>query len=289
MRPVTMHGLAAALLAVLLLGSPTLPAAAQDGLPDSADLSLELIDPEFLRVCADPNNLPFSNQQGEGFENEIAELLAEKLGKQVGYTWFPQVTGFVRNTLGAHKCDVIIGYPQGDEIVQNTNPYYRTSYALVFVPGKGLDGIESLADPRLAEAKIGVVAGTPPGDHLVRHGLIDQVRSYPLLVDTRVDSAARSMVQDLQAGTIDVGILWGPMAAHYARTVDPELRMVPLLQEPDRPRLIYNITMGVRASDQEWKRVLNRLIRANQKEIDAILLDHGVPLLDQRNRPITAP
>ncbi|WP_159718452.1 substrate-binding domain-containing protein [Geminicoccus flavidas] len=287
MRPTMMRGLAAALLAVLLLGLPS--AAAQDGLPDSADLSLELIDPEFLRVCADPNNLPFSNQQGEGFENKIAELLAAKLGKQVDYTWFPQVTGFVRNTLGAHKCDVIIGYPQGDEIVQNTNPYYRTSYALVFVPGKGLDGIESLADPRLGQARVGVVAGTPAGDHLVRHGLIDQVHSYPLLVDTRVDSAARSMVTDLQAGTIDVGILWGPLAAHYARGADPKLQMVPLLREPDRPRLIYNITMGVRASDQEWKRTLNRLIRANQKEIDAILLDYGIPLLDQRNRPIAAP
>ena len=283
MRRSKIRRLAAAIVLFLpgLLGAP---AAAQEG----ADLSLELIDPDFLRVCADPGNLPFSNEKGEGFENRIADLLAARLGKQVDYTWFPQVTGFVRNTLGAHKCDLIIGFPQGDEIVQNTNPYYRTTYALVVRPGE-LDGIDTLSDPRLADARIGVVAGTPPGDHLVRRGLIDQVHSYPLLVDTRVDSAARTMVNDLEAGTIDVGILWGPLAAYYARTIDPPLTVVPLLEEPDRPRLVYNITMGVRASDQEWKRSVNRLIRENQEEIDAILLEYGVPLLDQRNRPITGP
>ena len=276
--------LACALLMLFtaLLGRPV---AAQEG----GDLSLELIDPDFLRVCADPNNLPFSNQQDGGFENKIADLLATKLGKQVDYTWFPQVTGFMRNTLGAHKCDVIIGYPQGDDIVQNTNPYYRSTYAFVFKPGAGLDGLDTFADPRLAKLRIGVVAGTPPGDHLVRHGIIAQVHSYPLLVDTRFDSAVRSMTDDIRSGAIDVGVLWGPLAAHYARAAEPQLMVVPILKETGQPKLTYNITMGVRASDQEWKRLLNRLIRENQAAIDQILLDYGVPLLDQKNQPITRP
>src|SRR5918993_1683312 len=122
--------------------------------------AIELVDADVLRVCADPNNMPFSNEAREGIENKLAEFLAPKLGRRsVAYTFFPQVTGFVRNTLGANKCDVIMGYPQGDELVQNTNPYYRTIYALVFKPGSGLDGVESLDDPRLKGKRIGIIAG----------------------------------------------------------------------------------------------------------------------------------
>jgi quinoprotein dehydrogenase-associated probable ABC transporter substrate-binding protein len=250
--------------------------------------AIELVDPEVLRVCADPNNMPFSNQKGEGFENKIAELFAKQLGKELAYTWFPQTMGFVRNTLGAHKCDVIIGFPQGDEIVQNTNPYYRTVYALVFEPGNGLDGIETLSDNRLEEKRIGIVAGTPPSDHLIRNGLMSRAKPYPLLVDTRVDSSAKAMIADLEAGEIDVGVLWGPMAGYYARQASPPLQVVPLLNESAGPRLAYNITMGVRASDQEWKRLLNRMIRSSQQATDEILLDFGVPLLDQQNHVITS-
>jgi len=113
------------------------------------DLSIELIDPKVLRVCADPNNMPFSTDKGEGFENKLAELLANKLGKGLSYSWYPQATGFVRNTLSAHKCDVIMGVPQGDDIVQVTNPYYRTAYALVLKQGHGLEDVDTLGDPRL--------------------------------------------------------------------------------------------------------------------------------------------
>lgn len=252
----------------------------------AGDLSLELIDPKALRVCADPGNLPFSNQNQEGFENKIAELLAQKLGKTLAYTWFPQATGFVRNTLGAHKCDLIVGYAQGDELVQNTNPYYRTAYALVFKPGSGLDGVDTLSDPRLKERRIGIVAGTPPGNLMVMNGLMPRAKPYPLMVDTRVDSSARDMVRDLDAGEIDAGVLWGPMAGYYAKQSTPPLAVVPLVKETVGPRLAYHITMGVRASDQEWKRTLNRLIRDNTEAIDAILLDYGVPLLDEQNQPI---
>ena len=117
-------------------------AAAQSQAPDGGtDLSIELVDPKVLRVCADPRNLPFSNEKGEGFENKLAELFAEKLQKKLDYMYFPQATGFVRMTLGAHRCDVIMGFPQGDELAQGTNPYYRTAYALVVKPGSGLDSI----------------------------------------------------------------------------------------------------------------------------------------------------
>src|ERR1700676_5119492 len=130
------------------------------------DTELELVDPKVLRVCADPNNLPFSNEKGEGFENKIAELLAAKLDKKLAYAWYPQATGFVRNTLGAHRCDLIPGFPQGDELVQGTNPYYRTAYALVVKPGAGLDDLDGLAGPRLANKRVGIVAGRPTATYL---------------------------------------------------------------------------------------------------------------------------
>src|SRR5271169_1796516 len=132
------------------------PAASQRPGGGAADEGLELVDPNVLRVCADPNNLPFSNEKGEGFENKLAELLAAELGKRVTYTFFPQATGFVRMTLGSHRCDIIMGYPQGDEMVQNTNPYYQSAYAFVSKTGGPLDAVDTLADARLKDKRIGI-------------------------------------------------------------------------------------------------------------------------------------
>jgi len=255
---------------------------------ESGDLSIELIDPKVLRVCADPRNMPFSNEQGEGFENKIADLFARKLGKSVGYAFYPQAPGFVRNTLGAYKCDVIMGYPQGNDIVQSTNPYYRTAYALVSRPGTGFDDIDTLADPRLKGKRIGIVAGTPPATLLAVNGLMATAKPYPLVIDTRVDSSAQAMMKDLATGDIALAVLWGPMAGYYAMKADPPMKVVPLTRERSGPRLAYYITMGVRAADQEWKRELNRLIAENQPEINAILTSFGVPLLDDKDRPIGA-
>ena len=251
------------------------------------DAEFELVDPKVLRVCADPNNLPFSNEKGEGFENRIVELLAAKLDKALAYVWYPQATGFVRNTLGAHRCDVIPGFPQGDELVQSTNPYYRTAYALVMRPGAGLDDIDTLTDPRLRDRRIGIVAGTPPATYLAVNGLLPNAKSYPLVVDTRVDSSARAMMQDLASGEIDLGILWGPMAGYHARQANPPLRVKLLLKETGGPPLAFRIAMGVRATDQNWKRQLNRLIAENRADINRLLLGFGVPLLDDKDRPIT--
>ncbi len=254
---------------------------------DRPDLSIELVDSKVLRVCADPNNMPFSTDKGEGFENKLAELLADKFGKGLSYSWYPQATGFVRNTLAAHKCDVIMGVPQGDDLVQVTNPYYRTAYALVFKQGHGLEGVDTLGDPRLKGRRIGIVAGTPPGNNMAANGLMANAKPYPLVIDTRVDSSAAAMMHDLATGEIDAGILWGPMAGYYARRTNPAVTVVSLVKETTGPRLIYRIAMGVRYSDQEWKRQLNRTIQESQPAINKLLLSFGVPLLDDSDRAIT--
>jgi quinoprotein dehydrogenase-associated probable ABC transporter substrate-binding protein len=252
------------------------------------DAEFELVDPKVLRVCADPNNLPFSSENGGGFENKIAELLAAKLDKKLAYVWYPQATGFVRNTLGAHRCDLIPGFPQGDELVQSTNPYYRTAYALVIRPDAGLDDLDTLTDPRLKEKRVGIVAGTPPATYLAVNGLMRKAKPYPLVIDTRVDSSAQAMMRDLASGEIDVGVLWGPMAGYYAKQANPPMHVVLLLKETGGPRLAFRIAMGVRAGDQNWKRQLNKLIAENQADINRLLLGFGVPLLDEKDRPITA-
>ncbi len=255
---------------------------------ETGDLSIELVDPKVLRVCADPRNLPFSNEKGEGFENKLAELFAEKLQKKLDYMYFPQATGFVRMTLGAHRCDVIMGFPQGDELVQGTNPYYRTAYALVVKPGSGLDDVATLDDARLKGKHIGIVAGTPPATNMAANGLMMNAKPYPLMIDTRFDSSAEAMIGDLLSGQIDAAILWGPMAGFYAKKSNPPLHVTPLVKETTGPRLVFRIGMGVRQADQNWKRLLNRLTQENQPAINKILLDFGVPLLDENDRPIGA-
>jgi quinoprotein dehydrogenase-associated probable ABC transporter substrate-binding protein len=275
--------LAGLMLAAGLMG----PDAAMGQARDDPALSIELVDPKVFRVCADPHNLPFSNEAGEGFENKIAELFARKLDKGLAYSWFPQSVGFVRNTLNAHKCDVIMGFPQGGDLAQSTNPYYRTAYALVFRHGSGLDGVEALSDPRLKGRRIGVVAGTPPATYLAVNGLMGTAKGYQLVVDTRVDSSAEAMMKDLTAGEIEAGLLWGPMAGYHAKRIGADVTVVPLTKEAAGPRLAYRIAMGVRPADQEWRRLLNRTIRDSQGEINGILSSYGVPLLDDNDRPIT--
>jgi quinoprotein dehydrogenase-associated probable ABC transporter substrate-binding protein len=271
-------------IAATLIGRGVAAAQANEGL----DLSIELVDPKVLRVCADPRNLPFSNEKGEGFENRLAELFADKLQKKLDYMYFPQATGFVRMTLGAHRCDVIMGFPQGDDLVQGTNPYYRTAYALVAKSGSGLEDVTTLGDARLKGKHLGIVAGTPPATNMAANGLMTNAKSYPLMIDTRVDSSAGAMISDLEKGEIDAGVLWGPMAGFYAKQANPPLHVTPLVKETAGPRLVYRIGMGVRPADQNWKRLLNRLIQENQPAINKILLDFGIPLLDENDRPIGA-
>ena len=277
---------AALVVAVALLALAPVARAQQGGLGAAG----ELVDPKVLRVCADPNNLPFSNRAGEGFENRIAQLLGEKIGKPVAYTFEPQVIGFYRTTLNAYRCDVVIGVVKGDDLVQTTAPYYRTTYALLFKPGRGLDDVRSLEDPRLHDKRIGVVARTPPATIMVADGLMAHAKPYPLTVDTRVESPARSMTDDILADRIDAGVLWGPLAGYYAKiyakAAGTTLLTAPLLDEKGAP-MDFRIAMGVRHSDEAWKLSLNRLLHDNRAEIDAILRDYGVPLLDAQGRPMT--
>ena len=247
----------------------------------------ELVDQDTLRVCADPHNLPFSDQAGDGFENKIAELLAGELGVELAYTWYPQAIGFVRNSLGARVCDVVIGVTSTSELMQNTNPYYRSSYALL-QRADAERKVESLHDPALKDLRIGAVARTPPVDLLARQGLLGNLKPYHLMVDTRFESPGRQMVEDLAAGEIDVGVLWGPIGGYWAKQQSVPIEVMPLTDEGAAARLDFRITMGLRRNEPEWKAVLNEFIAAHQVEIQAILQEYGVPLLDNQGRPIEA-
>src|ERR1700722_16618407 len=271
-------------IAILALVGIALPGAvsAQD-----AEGSIELVDPHVFRACADPRDLPLSNEAGEGFENKIAELFARKLGKSVAYTFYPDATGFIRNTLNAYHCDVVLGTAQGDDLVQPTNPYYRTGYAAAYHQDGPLKGMDSLSDPRLKTARIGIVAGTPPATYLAMNGLLGQIKSYRLGVDTRYDSPTHDMMDDLDKGEIDVALIWGPFGGYYASKAKTPTAVVPLTKEQGGPRMVYRIVMGVRHSDQNWKGDLNKLISENQGEIQAILRSYGVPLLDENDKPIS--
>jgi quinoprotein dehydrogenase-associated probable ABC transporter substrate-binding protein len=248
-------------------------------LPGQAQL-VDLVSRTAFRVCADPANLPFSNEAGEGFENEIAELFADRLGRKLQYTWYPMAQGFVRRTLMDQRCDVIVGYAQGDEMVLNTNHYYTSVYVLLTRTGSDLADVTTLSDPRLAGRRIGVIAGTPPASHLARHGLMDTVEGYALMVDTRVEHPNQEMLDDLLAGELDAAIMWGPLGGSLAAAHEDRVVMTPLLAEPGAPRLFYRITMVVRQGDETWKRELNALIAELQPEIDAILRDYHVPLVN---------
>lgn len=249
----------------------------------------DLVNRQVLRVCSDPANLPFSNEKGEGFENKIAELVAAELEIPVDYTWFPQATGFIRNTLAAKRCDVVIGSAQGDDLVLNTNHYYRSTYALIIRKRAGLDGIDGLADTRLAGKRVGIVAGTPPATIMNQLGLMQKAKPYPLTVDRRFDSPAERMVADIRSGEIDAGALWGPIAGYFAARGGEPLLVVPLVKEAAGQRMAFRITFGVRHLEDDWKRRLNEIIAKRQGDIDAILLSYGVPLLDEGTRLISAP
>jgi quinoprotein dehydrogenase-associated probable ABC transporter substrate-binding protein len=274
--------LSAFLLLLALLGAGLLPGAA-------VAQRVDLVNRTTLRVCADPANLPFSNEKGEGFENKIAEIVAGELKVPVEYAWFPQATGFIRNTLFAKRCDVVLGYAQGDDLVLNTNAYYRSTYALLFRGGSGLDGVDTLGDPRLSDKRVGIVAGTPPSNAMVRLGLMQRAKPYPLMVDRRYDSPAERMIADIRAGEIDAGVLWGPIAGYFAGRGGEKLTLVPLVKETGEPRMTYRITFGVRNLEDDWKHQLNAIIAKRQRDIDAVLMAYGVPLMDDNGHLLTEP
>lgn len=242
---------------------------------------------EFLTVCGEPNNLPFSNDKGEGFENRIAELIAGELGLKLHYRWWPQTVGFVRNTLQVRLCDLIMGITSVNELVQNTNPYYRSVYSLVYRSDSGL-GIASLQDPALKTLRLGVVAGTPPATLLSRYGLLEGTRSYQRTVDTRLYAPATDAIGDVAKGDLDVAIIWGPIAGYAAQQPGTPLTVVPLPAREDSVQLAFSVSMGIRHRETAWKHELNALIERLTPRIQAILRDYGVPLLDDQDRPIAS-
>jgi quinoprotein dehydrogenase-associated probable ABC transporter substrate-binding protein len=239
----------------------------------------DLVNRQQLRVCSDPADLPFSNEKGEGFENKIAEIVADELKLPLEYTWYPKSMGFIRRTLAAKKCDLVIGWGQGDELVLNTNHFFRSVSALIYKPGAGLDGVDSLSDPRLKGKRIGVIGGAPPSDYVAKYGLMANAKPYRLVVDRRYESPGEEMVKDIRSGEIDAGVDWGPIAAYWARQGGEPLTIAPLLKDQGRVKLHYRITMGVRQGDDAWKRRINQVIAKRQGDIDKVLLDYGVPLL----------
>ena len=279
----------AAALSLFAIGAP-----AQQGAP-AADAD------RVLRVCADPNNLPFSNRAGEGFENKIAEVLAQEFGWTLEYTWFPQRMGFIRNTLRARdpgtnrfKCDLVIGVPAGFELASTTKPYYRSTYALVYVKGKGLDGVtapEALLalDPaKLKALRLAVVGRTPPVDWLLKHHLYDQVVSYQTQSGDPARYPGEIVEKDLAGGAVDVAFMWGPIAGYFAqRTRSPALAVVPFQRDPDI-HFDFAIAMGVRFGERDWKERVERAIETSRPKIEAILAAYGVPRLDEQGRPMPA-
>lgn len=259
------------LASAVLLGLSVHPGATQTS---------DLVSKNALRICADPANLPASDKALAGYENRIASLLGEKLGLPVEYTWFPMATGFIRNTLRANKCDLVVGYAQGHELVLNSNHYLTSAFVLIVPADGALTGVETLSDTRLRGLKLGVIAGSPPASHLARNGMIGRAKPYDLMVDRRHQSPAIDMLDDLQSGEIDGAILWGPIGGPLVKSGYPEFAVTPLIKETLPPRLVFRITMGVRQGEKVWARKINSLLRRNRKEINAVLNDAGVPILN---------
>jgi quinoprotein dehydrogenase-associated probable ABC transporter substrate-binding protein len=240
-----------------------------------------------LRVCADPQNMPFSNEKGEGFENKLVDLIAAKLDLQVSYTWLPQVLGHVATLPDDTDCDLLMGYAQGTGLIEDTNPYYRTSYVLIYrQDDKSLAGVESLADDRLKSKKIGILARTPPVSIMAMNGLMASARSFEAKGDRNAAGAVEDVIAAIRSGEIDAGILWGPLGGYYAQNAKVPLALVPLVKEKAGPATIYPITMGVRPNEPEWKHKLNKLIAENQADINAMLSEYNVPLLDENGKLI---
>lgn len=267
-------------LAYFLAGAPLSSAAEQEGV---------------LRVCADPNNLPFSNRAGQGFENKIAEVLAKDLGWKLEYTWFPQRMGFIRNTLraregeGGYKCDLVMGVPAGYELTATTPPYYRSVWAMVYAKGRGLEDIKTPEDlikldpEKLKSLKLGVFAQTPPVDWLLKNKLFDQAITYTRQSADPEEYPGQIIERDLATGKVDAAFVWGPIAGYFAKKSSVPMNVAPFSPE-DEIQFDYPIAMGVRRGEKEWKEKIESLIERNRGEIQNILNAYNVPLVKEPSK-----
>ncbi len=260
-----------------------------------------------LRICAAPDNLPFSNRAGEGFENRIAEVFADDLGASVEYTWYPMQMGFARNTLGEydqekgrHLCDLIVGITSGLEAGQTTEPYYYSTYSVVYRPDGVLEGVESfddilaLPEERRDGLRIGIFSGSPVAQEFLQHGLSDQLVSYKHQSGSAEVTPGSIIRDDLAGGDLDMMVVWGPIGGYFAAQYgdcegceQPDLRLLRIDSGPERG-YHFGISMGVRYSDDEWYEEVQALIEDNREEIDRILREYSVPRVDAGGAPIEA-
>jgi quinoprotein dehydrogenase-associated probable ABC transporter substrate-binding protein len=239
-----------------------------------------------LRVCADPNNLPFSNERGEGFENKLAELVAHDLARHVEYTWWPQRRGFIRNTLAAGRCDVVIGIPATFAMAEPTSPYYRSTYVFVTRHDRALHP-KSFDDPLLRSARIGLhvigddYANVPPAQALAARGMVGNIVGYSIYGDYSRPDPPRELIDGVARGDIDIGIAWGPLAGYFARKEPIALDLTPVATDADTAlQMSFAIAMGVRHGDQALHAELERVLERRRLEINRLLTSFGVPLLD---------
>jgi len=248
--------------------------------------------PSVLRVCADPNNLPFSNDRLEGFENRIAEVIARDLGARVEYTWWAQRRGFIRNTLRARRCDLVLGVPSSFELAATTAPYYRSTYVFVYRTDRGLN-VRSFDDPVLREVKVGVqmigddFTNAPPAHALANRGVIENVVGYTLYGDYAEPNPPARIIEAVARGEIDVAVAWGPLAGYFARRQRVPLEVVPVSPEIDLPYLpfVFDIAMGARRGETPFLEELDRILVRRRAEIERILADYGVPRTDAPPEP----
>ncbi|HTJ22455.1 MAG TPA: substrate-binding domain-containing protein [Gemmatimonadaceae bacterium] len=275
----------------LLLPAATLVAFAvahEHGVPESFAQQAPAVRPAALRVCADPNNLPFSNRAGEGFENRIARVIGAELSLPVAYTWWAQRRGFVRNTLNAGACDLVVGVASGVDMLATTRPYYRSSYVFVSRRDRHV-GIQSFDDARLRRVRIGVeligddFANTPPAHALARRGITANVVGYTVYGDYRKPDPAADIMRAVERGAVDVAVVWGPLAGYFAKRSPVPLDLTPVSPSIDRPNLpfVFDIAMGVRRRDTTFRRQIERIIERRRPAIDSILAAYGVPRADK--------
>ena len=256
--------------------SPDLPASPISGVPAAPP----------LRVCADPNNLPFSNQRLEGLENRLAEMVADEMNTSVGYVWWAQRRGFVRNTLDAGLCDVVMGVPTDLPSVLTTRPYYRSSYVFLTRRDHG-PAIEAFDDPRLRRLRIGVQvvgdgANTPPMDALARRGLARNLIGYTVFGDYAQPNPPARIVEAVARGDVDLAVVWGPLAGFFAgrSRVPLVLTPVPAPTGPDETPSVFSISMGVRKGDTALRATLDRIIERRRQDVHRLLDEYGVPGVD---------
>ena len=258
--------------------------------PLAAD-SVDSPPPGVLRVCADPDNLPFSNRARAGFENELARLIAHDLGWTLEYAWWPQRRGFIRNTLSAHKCDVVLGLPTDYELAALTGPYYTSTFVFVSRREDALD-LRTLDDPRLRRLRIGLhtigddYAAVPPAQALARRGIVANVVGYSVYGDYSRPDPPRDLIDAVARGDVDVAIAWGPLAGYFAGRAPVPLVVSPIEAAPDRTGedpLRFSIAVGVRKGDEALKRTLQAALDRRQPEVQQLLASYGVPVVaDER-------